>query len=242
MLSSYGKREWVTTTAIGLILTAVLLFVGWWWLAISAMLITLMVLTFFRDPSRTIPSERGVVVSPADGRVSSIHRVEHFPPFDGPATCIRIFLSVMNVHVNRCPCHGRVTNITHKNGQHLNALNPTSAEANESNMVVFVHPTHNYPVAAVRQVAGLIARTIVCGLKQGDIVQRGQRMGMIKFGSTTELYLPDTHQPDVQVKQGQRVQGGATVLAKVIALNTSENPNSTPPISPEPKQIVATQS
>ncbi len=224
LLSHYGRREWLTIVAIGAMLTVVLLIVGWWWLALLAVVGAVALLTFFRDPNRSIPAERGVVVSPADGRVSSVHRVEHFPPFNGPATCVRVFLSVLNVHVNRCPCHGMVGSITHKPGQHRNALNPASADDNESNLIVLLHPANRQPLAAVRQVAGLIARTIVCGLDQGQIVQRGQRFGMIKFGSTAELYLPDTCRPEVRVQQGQRVYGGSTVLAKVAPPTQNTSP------------------
>lgn len=230
MLSGYGKREWLAILAIGLMLTITFLFMGWWWLSLLVIAAVGMGLSFFRDPHRRIPIERGVVVSPADGRVSSIHHVEHFEPFDGGSTCIRIFLSVLDVHVNRSPCHGVVYRIIHKDGQHTNALNPRSAEVNESNLIVLTHPTHRYPVAAVRQVAGLIARTIVCGVTKEQIVQRGQRVGMIKFGSTTELYLPDTVQPQVSVKQGQRVLAGTTVIAKV-----------TPPALPQKPEDSATQ-
>ena len=215
MLSSYGKREWLTIIAIGVALAATMIMVEWWIAAIVVVVAVVALLTFFRDPNREIPSDRNVMVSPADGRISSIHRVDHFEPFGGPATCIRIFLSVLNVHVNRSPCHSKVTSITHKPGQHLNVLNPRSAEVNESNLIVMLHPINHQPVAAVRQVAGLIARTIACGVKPQQILQRGERMGMIKFGSTTELYLPATTDPQPKVRQGQRVYGGTTILATV---------------------------
>ena len=215
MLSGYGKRECMTILILGLVVTATLLFAQWWLTAAVAAAATFSSLAFFRDPPRTIPTARGVMVSPADGRISSVHRVDHFEPFGEAAVCIRIFLSVLNVHVNRGPCHSLVQSVTHQKGQHLNALNPRSAEINESNLVVLLHPTGQHPVAAIRQVAGLIARTIVCGITEGQIIQRGQRIGMIKFGSTTELYLPESFRPEVAVRQGQRVLGGTTVLAKV---------------------------
>ncbi len=224
MLTAYGKREWLTILIVGGAAAVACMATGWWWSGVLMVVGVVALLTFFRDPPRRIPTGRGSVVSPADGRVSSVHRVEHFEPFDGPATCIRIFLSVLNVHVNRVPCHGRVGSITHKPGLKLNALNPKSAEVNESTLIVLEHPTRGYPVGAVRQVAGLIARTIVCGLSEGQIVQRGTRFGMIKFGSTTELYLPDTHNPQVQVRQGQRVYGASTVLAQVTTPQNAGRP------------------
>jgi phosphatidylserine decarboxylase len=119
---------------------------------------------------------------------------------------------VLDVHVNRSPAHGVVTRISHKAGRHLNALNPDSAEANESVLVVLEHPVRREPVAAVRQVAGLLARTVVCAAREGVVLQRGQRFGIIKLGSTTELYVPRQLQPVVQVQQGQYVYGGLTIL------------------------------
>ena len=220
MLSSYGKREWATILIVGIALMIGAALLHWWWVVGMALLITLAGLSFFRDPIRQIPSQRGIMVSPADGRVSSIHEVEHFEPLGESALCIRIFLSVLNVHVNRSPCHGQVADIRYKPGEHLNALNVESALRNEANLVVFVNPTTQKPVAAVNQIAGLIARRIVCGVEKGDILQRGQRFGLIKFGSTTELYIPMSSQPRPLVTQGQPVHGGTTVLAQLQTGNS----------------------
>ncbi len=215
MLSPYGRREWTVVAAIGLMLFATFMIIGWWWLAVAVIVMTGALLTFFRDPHRRIPTQRGLFVSPADGKVTSIHRVDHFEPFDEAALCIRVFLSVLNVHVNRSPCHAVIESIRHQDGQHRSALNPASAEVNEWNLIVMRHPTHGKRVAAVRQIAGQVARTIRCGVTVDQIVQRGQRIGMISLGSTTELYLPESCQPQAAVSQGQRVYGGTTVLAKV---------------------------
>ena len=122
MLSPYAKYEWLTITAIGLLLTTASFVVGWWWLIFLILPVTAALLAFFRDPSRKTPSQRGAMIAPADGRISSIHEVEHFEPFEGPATCIRIFLSVLDVHINRSPCHGHVKSVAHKPGDHKNAL------------------------------------------------------------------------------------------------------------------------
>ena len=213
MLSSYGRPH--TLYIIGLTVAAIAaaVFFERWWVAGGVFVAAALLLAFFRDPGRRIPAMRGQVVAPADGRISSIHTLEHFEPFDGPAVCVRIFLSVFDVHVNRAPLHGRIASMTHKPGKHLNALKAESAEHNESMTLVVNHPTHDVPVAVVRQVAGAIARRIVVGVYEGDIVQRGQRIGMIKFGSTTELYLPDPDRVELHVRQGQRVRGGASVLA-----------------------------
>lgn len=223
MLSGYGRNEWLTILAIGGLFTVTTLIIGWWPVSILVIILTIAVLTFFRDPERRVPTQRGIVVAPADGRVSSIHELEHYEPFDGPAVCVRIFLSVLDVHVNRSPCHGTVLSITHKPGDHLNAMNPDSAETNESNLIVMVHPIRRHPVAAVRQVAGLLARTIVCGVKEEQVLQRGQKIGMIKLGSTTEVYLPMHCQPQVAVQVGQKVQGGLTVVANVSAKDSDDS-------------------
>lgn len=238
MLSPYAKNEWLTILAIGLLLTIASFAAGLWWLALLILPLTAALIAFFRDPNRKIPSQRGAMIAPADGRISSIHEVEHFEPFDSPATCIRIFLSVLDVHINRSPCHGQVKSITYKPGDHKNALNPTSAETNESNLIVLVHPIRQHPLAAVRQVAGLLARTITCGVSEGDVAQRGQRIGIIKLGSTTELYLPAELQPKVVVQQGQSVYAGMTVLATVMSKDAIE----TGPASPSADEPAATPS
>lgn len=216
-LSPYGKREWITVLVIGVIVTAAIP-IAWpagWWLSILTGLFTLALLAFFRDPTRIVPSQRDIMVSPADGTISSVHEVEHYEPFGEGAACVRIFLSLFNVHINRSSCHGRVKSITHKPGKYMNALKPESAEVNESNTLVFVHPVRGHEICAVRQVSGAIARTIVCGAEEGQILQRGERFGLIKFGSTTELYVPLSAKPNVLVQRGQKVKGGETVLMEI---------------------------
>lgn len=215
MLSPHAKSEWTTIFVIGVLLSATAVLAGWWWLSIPLLIFTACLILFFRDPDRPIPTQRGIVVAPADGKVSSIHEVEYFEPFNGPATCVRIFLSVFDVHINRSPIHGVVTSITHKPGQHLSVLNPESAEVNEANLIILAHPVRRDNIAAIRQVAGQFARTICCTLNTGSVVQRGQRIGLIKLGSTTELYIPGRFNPQVVVEQGQYVYGGTTILANI---------------------------
>lgn len=219
MLSPYGKGEWITIIAIGGIVAGTLLFFQIWIPAVIVILVMLALLAFFRDPRRDSPVQRNIMVAPADGKVSSIHQVDHYEPFGEPATCVRIFLSVLDVHINRSPCHGQVTTIEKKPGKFMNALNPQSAEVNESVTILMVHPNRRYPVCAVRQVAGAIARRIVCGAEVNKILQRGERFGMIKFGSTTELYLPASSNPQVQVKLGEYVWGGETILANIAPVH-----------------------
>ena len=232
LLSPYGKPQTTFIEIVGAAMIGGSTFMalrstapmGWWITDASLVVVVLVLLAFFRDPDREVPTQRGQVVAPADGRVSSIHDVAHYEPFDGPAKCIRIFLSVLDVHVNRSPMHGRVTSVTHKPGKYLNALKAESAEFNESVTIVLEHPTHQTPVAAVRQVAGAIARRIVCGVKLGDVLQRGQRFGLIKFGSTTEVYLPMPERVDVRVRKGQYVWGGSTVVALVTSRSDAPSP------------------
>ena len=216
MLSGYAKREWTTILVIGAMVAAALLLNGWWLPAVLALLVALAGALFFRDPHRRTPSQRGVVVAPADGRVSSVHDVEHFQPFDEPAVCVRIFMSVFDVHINRSPCHGLITRITHKPGDHTNTLNPRSAEVNESNLLILAHPIRRTPVAAVRQIAGLLARTIHCAAKEQQILQRGQRFGMIKLGSRTELVVPREAGLEIVARLGDKVQAGSTLLARYV--------------------------
>ena len=215
MLSRSAKRECLTLAAIGGMVAAALGLRGHWVLAVVSVVVTFALLLFFRDPERRIPSQRGAVVAPADGKISSIHRLDYFEPLDGPAVCVRIFMSVFDVHINRCPCHGKIASITPRAGKYRNTLNPEAAEDNTSNTLLMVHPVKGYPVAVVRQIAGLLARTIHCDLELGQVVQRGQRLGLIKLGSTTEVYLPEGLGPSVHVAQGQKVAAGITVLATV---------------------------
>jgi phosphatidylserine decarboxylase len=225
MLTGYGKREWGAILLITIVLVGVAIWFKAWISLGLVIFVSLALLSFFRDPPRTTPTTKNVMTSPADGRVSSIHDVESFPGFSGqPAVCVRIFLSVADVHVNRAPCKGVVSSLTHRDGIYLNVLKPESAELNEALTMVLSDPTSQTPVAAIRQIAGLIARTIVNPCKLGDNLDRGQRYGMIKFGSTTELYLPKSSNPTILVAQGQYVWGGHTVLANINPADPSVKP------------------
>jgi phosphatidylserine decarboxylase len=157
------------------------------------------------------------MVSPADGTVSDITRLEDCDLVGGgPAVRIGIFLSVFNVHVNRSPCDGAVASITYKKGKFINAMSHAQASSdNESNTIVLNEPGTTQPVCAVKQIVGLIARRIVCTPKVGQTVTRGERIGMIKFGSRTELYLPMHLDPQILVKEGDKVRGALDILATV---------------------------
>jgi phosphatidylserine decarboxylase len=195
---------------ISLLLVAALLYVltHTWWAPIVPVLLALFFLWFFRDPRRSIPQGEGLVVSPADGKVTSVLRVA--TP-DGDSQRMSIFLNVFNVHVNRSPISGVLHEVRYQKGQYLNAMNPESAEKNEQNLAV-VLADEGYTVA-FKQIAGLLARRIVFRPTPGTRLQRGERIGLIKFGSRVDVILPGNAQ--ILVKKGDHVQGGSTVLARI---------------------------
>jgi phosphatidylserine decarboxylase len=162
-------------------------------------------LWFFRDPERSIPRDAGAVVSPGDGKVTDVS-----PVTSGSErlTRISIFLSVFNVHVNRSPISGTIREIRYQRGKYLNAMNRASAEENEQNIVTV---EGDGQTVVFKQIAGLLARRIVFHPKVGDRLERGQRVGLIKFGSRVDVLLDAS--AALQVKVGDRVKGGASVLA-----------------------------
>jgi phosphatidylserine decarboxylase len=199
-----------------LVLAVLALVLGWaWWpAALVTVPVVIWLFAFFRDPERAVPVEQHVLVSPADGVVSDIVEIDHDERLGGPAVRVGIFLSVFNVHINRAPCDGKILSVTYKKGKFINAMSHAKAsEENESNTVVFGDPGTGKPVAVVRQIVGLIARTIVFPHREGEMIRRGQRIGMIKFGSRTELYIPKWMKPEVRVKVGQAVRGASDVIA-----------------------------
>lgn len=174
----------------------------------------LFVLSFFRDFERKTPSEPDAIVSPADGRVTEITDVTEDTYVGGPAVRIGIFLSVFNCHVNRTPWPGTVEYVRHSPGLFLDARHPDSGPKNESNALGLRDETRNVKML-VRQVAGLIARRIICTAKVGDRLEKGQRFGMIKFGSRTELYIPKDRVGSIAVKVGDAVYGAKTILGRL---------------------------
>ena len=182
------------------------------WLAWIGLLFTLFCLFFFRDPERVPPSRAGLALAPADGRVISV--APAVPPAElglgeAPRMRVSIFLSVLNVHVNRMPVEGTVTRLAYRHGKYLNAALDKASDENERNALAVRLPDGRY--VAVVQIAGLIARRIVCTAHEGSVVRAGERFGIIRFGSRTDLYLPEGVKPLVQV--GQTMIGGETVLA-----------------------------
>ncbi len=218
-LTRYGRDVWLPIIIIALILGGGFALLHWWIAVAIIVILTLALLSFFRDPIRRTPANlaRGDMLSPADGVVSGVFDVEHHDATAGPAKVIRIFLSVLNVHVNRAPCDAVVVSLHPKPGQYLNAQTDESADVNESNLIVLQTGVGGVKDErfGVRQVSGMLARTIVCPIKPGETLARGQKFGMIKFGSTTELILPRPRNVIAHVKKGDKVRGGLTLLATI---------------------------
>ncbi len=198
----------------GFIAAAVLiaLVTGTWLWAIVPLLLACFFLWFFRDPQRNIPPEPGLVVSPADGKVTEVARIQ--TP-GGERIRLSIFLSVFNVHVNRSPIAGTLREVRYQKGKYLNALNPESAEKNEQNLVTVQGEEFD---VTFKQIAGLLARRIVFRHQVGDFVERGQRVGLIKFGSRVDVILPGRAR--VRVSLGDRVKGGSSILADLQPAET----------------------
>lgn len=185
----------------------------WAW-AITPAVLLVFVLYFFRDPPRRIPSEPGLLVSPADGTVSDVTHLAHDDFIGGPAVRIGIFLSIFNVHINRSPADARVIGLRYHPGAFMNALNPESSIKNENLWIGLEEDTQPHRRIVVRQIAGLLARRIVCNLRSGEHLARGQQFGMIKLGSRTELIVADEPALRVLVEPRQKVKGGSSVLAR----------------------------
>ena len=179
------------------------------WLVLIPVLVACFFLWFFRDPTREIPSLPGQIVSPADGLVTEAEWIE-LP--SGSRLRLSIFLNVFDVHVNRSPISGVVKLCEFRKGRFMNAMKSESVIENEQTLIVIDAGTYE---VGFKQIAGLLARRIVCNLKKGDRVERGQRIGLIKFGSRCDVLLPA--EADLKVKTGTRVVGGKTVLAVVPA-------------------------
>jgi phosphatidylserine decarboxylase len=184
------------------------------WLAWLGLLFALFCLYFFRDPERVSPARPGLLLAPADGRVVSV--TPALPPPElglgaTPRWRVGIFLSLFDVHVNRIPADGTITRIAYRHGRFLDASQPKASGENERNALAIRLPDGRE--IAVVQIAGLIARRIVCTVREGDAVRAGSRFGIIRFGSRTDLYLPEGVQP--LVAEGQTMIGGETVIAEM---------------------------
>lgn len=206
---------------------------GTWVWSIVPVLLAAFFLWFFRDPQRQIPKGAGLIVSPADGLVTETVRID---TAHGPRQRVSIFLNVFDVHVNRSPIAGEVTSVRYQRGKFLNAMNEESAERNEQNIVTVQGEGMEI---VFKQIAGLIARRIIFNHREGDRVERGQRVGLIKFGSRTDIILPA--EAEILVKTGQRVKGGASIIAEVpeseLAVGvTNQRKTASASVEPEPEE------
>jgi phosphatidylserine decarboxylase len=194
---------------------AILVHWSLWFLFGAALLTWLEVVYFFRDPQRSIPSDPRALVSPADGTVTHVDEVNDADFSGGRALRISIFLSIFNVHVNRLPRDGRVTALRYFPGAFLDARHAECAQRNEQLWIDLLEPSGR--LVRVKQISGAIARRIVCWLKLGEDVKKGERFGMIKFGSRTEVLIPagEGDRAEVLVKVGDVVHGGTTVLLQL---------------------------
>jgi phosphatidylserine decarboxylase len=214
-LACWGWRElnlygWPLLAA-----TIGLAFLPWPWCLAALFPAALLglLLYFFRDPRRQLPDDPDAIVAPADGTVVEVTQLAEYDFLNGPAVRIGIFLSIFNVHINRAPLSGQVVDMHYKPGLFLNALNPESAERNEFMWIGFEQLEAPHSRFAVRQISGLLARRIVCPLTPGQTVARGEKFGMIKLGSRTELILP-ADAVEINVRPGDNVRAGSDVVAR----------------------------
>lgn len=201
-------RDGIVYVVVPGILTVLALLLGYWPIAIVFVVLTAFMAYFFRDPSRQLPTDANVVVSPADGRVTRVQQVDSGS--DNSPTLVSIFLSPFDVHINRAPIAGEITNVTYMKGKFLIATNENASLVNEQNSLTI----QGEKITVVcKQIAGILARRIVCWKHAGERVALGERFGLIKFSSRTDLVLPAT--VSVSVKPGDRVKGGSTIIGRI---------------------------
>ena len=215
-LTKYGLPQVVVYPVIVLALIAIaIFFIVFKPLLIAALLvlfaILIWMLAFFRDPHRTIKTDENTLYSPADGTITDIEVCEE-NDLGLKALRIGMFLSIFNVHINRCPCSVRVKNVVYKKGKFKNAMSSESGRVNESNSVFMIRQNEPRETILVKQISGAIARRIVCAAKENAEFRQGDQFGMIKFGSRTELYIPAGSHFEVKVKIGDKVRAGLTPL------------------------------
>jgi phosphatidylserine decarboxylase len=212
----YKKLPIVLDALIFVVPLAVFIVISGWWgsvyLTLFFVVVILYVLWFFRNPERTIPGDGNILVSPADGRVLEIREVDEEDILKGRFKKVSIFMNIFNVHVNRCPCSGVIKVIRYGKGKFLSANLDKASSDNERNSVLI--ETERGTQILVIQIAGLVARRIVCWVKEGDIIKRGERFGLIRFGSRLEVFMPI--ETKVLVKVGDKVKAGHTKIGQMI--------------------------
>jgi phosphatidylserine decarboxylase len=196
---------------VGAIVTLILAIIHFSTLAFISLMLTLFVCFFFRDPDRVIQDKTGAISSPADGTVIITEMMDDNPYFKGPCKKISIFMSVFNVHVNRIPASGTITDIRYSPGKFINASFDKASIDNERNALI-IEMDNGLKYATV-QIAGLIARRIICGVQSGQNVTRGSRFGLICFGSRLDVFLPP--ETDIAVQVGDKVQAGTSTIGYI---------------------------
>ncbi|MCU0330306.1 MAG: phosphatidylserine decarboxylase [Candidatus Kapabacteria bacterium] len=216
ILTPYGYDNAFLMLGVGICLIVLALTLGGIVLPLLAALLGILLicftLWFFRDPERPLVADAtgpGVVVAPADGQVTEVVSLAHYPALNGPATQITIFLSPVNLHVNRYPVSGIVRDVTYVPGKYLMAFNPKASEENERSIITVETATG---LIEFRQITGFLARRIVYDTKRGDVVRIGERFGMMKFGSRMDIIVPASYSVDVRV--GQRTRSAFTIIAR----------------------------
>ena len=201
-------RESIPFIVVPLLLGLVSAAFGFWYVFGVFIFVALFMAFFFRDPKRVPPSDRNVVVSPADGRVTRVTRLA--PDQEDSPTVVSIFLSPLDVHINRAPIPGRITDLVYSPGKFLMATNEKASLVNEQNILTI---QGEQITVVCKQIAGILARRVVCWKKKGDNLTLGERFGLIKFSSRTDVILPAN--VSVLVSVGARVRGGTTVIGRI---------------------------
>jgi len=220
-LTKYGLPQVVVIPAVILAAMILCFLMGivflnvWVFITVELVLAVLLVFVtaFFRDPYRASPQNDDILLAPADGRIMDIEQVEN-EYTGGPALRIGIFLSIFDAHINRAPCEVKVAQIDYKKGRFKDARNPLAGKVNESNDLKLVRTKDPADKLIVRQISGAVARRIVCKAGAGDVLAGGEKFGMIKFGSRTELYVPLRSDIECAVRVGDKVKAGLTILAR----------------------------
>ncbi len=199
-------RDGIPFVVVPLVIGVIPVVFGYWWVAIPFVLVAAFMAYFFRDPRRSIPLEAGIIVAPADGLITQVQLADS----NTSDSLVSIFLSPFDVHINRAPIEGQIVDVSYKKGDFLMATRPESRLRNEQNCLTI---QGNELTLKCTQIAGVLARRIVCWKRRGERVKCGERFGMIKFGSRTDLLMPSS--VEVVVREGMRVRGGETIIGKM---------------------------
>jgi len=200
-------KEGIPYIAVPIVLAVAAAILGFWYVAAFLFVVALFMAFFFRDPKRIPPSDTDVVVAPADGRVT---RIESLAPDAGSGTVISIFLPPLDVHINRSPITGKIVDVLYSPGKFLMATKEEASLVNEQNALTI---QGDKITVVCKQIAGILARRVICWKRKGDNLSLGERFGMIKFSSRTDVLLPPNVR--VTVKRGERVRGGITVIGRI---------------------------